>query len=104
MNDTLDELQRKAEDSLTHSDNIGEGWFGERELRALLIVESSPDAAYIASASPDVMLRLIAVVRAAKAIDAELEPVKFKAGLFADLRESIADLESAWGKREERPK
>jgi hypothetical protein len=63
---TLDDLRVKAQAVLVHSDNIGEDWFGEQELRSLLIANGSPDAPYIAAASPQQVLKLIAAVEAAK--------------------------------------
>lgn len=79
MNHILDELQRKAEAA-----PVGSGWYvltlaNGSDVRARHITGASTwiaqcrtneDAAYIACASPDVMLRLIAVARAAQKIDA----------------------------------
>jgi hypothetical protein len=72
---TLDDLRVKAQAVLVHSDNIGEDWFGEQELRSLLIANGSPDAPYIAAASPQQVLKLIAAVEAAKKALAALEEV-----------------------------
>lgn len=56
MNDILDELQRKAEAA---GQNGAMPWYADMTLE---------DQTYVEAASPDVMRRLIAVARAAKAV------------------------------------
>ncbi len=50
-------------------------------------------AKFIAAANPETILRLLAVVKAAKELDDEMRPIKFNnGGLFAALRSALDEL------------
>lgn len=111
MNDTLDELQRKAEAALEPD------WFDPDLIDSDAPIRSTRTArAYIACASPDVMLRLIAVAKNAQEVmavyseeldfsdDEETEALQSNArrceAAWLGLQSSLAALE-AGGTREE---
>lgn len=71
MTDRIEALKELAQRAEAHSDNIGEGWYGEAELRSLLL-SSEHDAAFIAACDPPTILKLVAVVEKAREMEKAL--------------------------------